>query len=64
MQEPLFRLDILPGGLRVTIGAETLHLKLDSQPHPSVEIYRCPDSKLMTVMPGQVLDWPASIRPS
>ncbi len=60
-EQPLVRIDVLPGGLRVIIGEETLHLKCNPKPYPSVEIYKCPDSKLATMMPGQVLDWPVQI---
>ena len=58
MKEPLFRLDLFPDGMRVIIGAETLHLKLTPKPYPSIEVYKCPNPKLMIMQPNQVLDWP------
>jgi len=57
-ESPLFRLDIFPDGLRVTVGAETLHLKLANRSYPSIEVYKCPDPQLVTMMPDQVLDLP------
>lgn len=58
-EPPLFRLDIFPDGLRITVGEETLHLRLiNQQPYPSIEIYKCPDPQLITLKPGQILDWP------
>jgi hypothetical protein len=55
--KPLVRIDVFPDGLRVTMGEETLHLKCNSKPFPSVEIYKCRESDLMTMMPDQVLHW-------
>lgn len=57
-KQPLVRIDVFPNGLRVTVGEETLHLKYGTQPYPSIEIYKCPESELMTMMPNQILEWP------